>query len=235
MNTKKAIIMIIFITFNLLSCQNNTSKVWLHCANDIHKARHFQNKYAGLEIDITYVDSLQTLLVFKGEKTVKHNPITLEEWLNGIEKINNLGLWLDFKNLNNNNKTLILNELNRLCSKYGINKNNLIIESTAPYCLPTFQDEDYRTSFYIPKFKPKKSSESEILKHTSYIRDVISKYGITTISGYYYQYEFMRDSFPDQDLLIWYSLHNPIIRNKCIKLTNNDNDVKVLLVGDRFL
>lgn len=231
LNKKHTIIIILCLTLGLSSCQDKTSKIWLHCANDTNKAQYFQDKYAGLEIDITYSDSLQTLLVQKGNNN-KHTPITLEQWLDKLDTINDIGIWLDFKNLNRNNNTSILEELNRLCSKYNIKKDNLIVESSAPYCLPIFQDANYKTSFYIPKFKPKRSSQNEIQRHTQYIRDAISKYDITTISGYYYQYEFMRDSFPDKNVMIWYIHNNPMIRNRCIKLANNDDNVKVLLVAD---
>lgn len=155
LNKKHTIIIILCLTFGLLSCQDKTSKIWLHCANEINKAKYFQDKYAGLEIDITYVDSLKTLFVHKCNND-KRTPITLEQWLDSVEMINDIGIWLDFKNLNRNNNTLILEELDRLCSKYKIKKDNLIVESSAPYYLPIFQDANYKTSFYIPKFKPKK-------------------------------------------------------------------------------
>ena len=40
-----------------------SKKIWLHRANNVNKAKYFQEKYAGIEIDITFVDSLKTFLV----------------------------------------------------------------------------------------------------------------------------------------------------------------------------
>lgn len=227
---------IIFLGF-CFSCQNNvdrSQKIWLHRANDIEKAQYFQDKYAGLEIDITFVDSLQTFLVLHGGGHVELNPITLEQWFDGIEKTSKMNLWLDFKNLDFNNKDAALKELNRLYSKYKIKRSNSIVESWNAACLKEYKDAGFQVSFYIPDFKPLSVSQNELQKQTDKIRKITNKYNITTISGYYYQYEFMRDSFPDKDILIWYHLNNMIIKNKYIKLANEDPKVKVLLVAEEL-
>lgn len=216
------------------SCQKKPQKIWLHRANDVEKAQYFKDKYAGLEIDITYVDSLQTFLILHGGGHIEPNPISFEQWLNGLEDANKLRLWLDFKNLDNNNKILILDKLNYLCSKYKIEKDNLIIESWAASCLPLFRDSDYQTSYYIPSFNPKKSSAEDIQKFTNEIRKAVDINNLTTISGYYYQYQFMRDSFPDKNILIWYNLNDTVVRNRYIELANNDEKVQVLLVADEI-
>ena len=125
---RKSIIITISIIISIVcfSCQkrtqNNSQKIWLHRANDIPKAQYFQDKYAGLEIDITYIDSLNTFIVFHGGDLDDTESVTLEQWFNEIENINELGLWLDFKNLNCYNRKPALDELNRLCSKFKIKK-----------------------------------------------------------------------------------------------------------------
>ena len=125
---RKSIIITISIIISIicLACQkrtqDNSQKIWLHRANDIPKAQYFQDKYAGLEIDITYLDSLNTFIVFHGGDLDDTGSFTLEQWLNEIENVNELGLWLDFKNLNCDNRKPALDELNRLCSKFKIKK-----------------------------------------------------------------------------------------------------------------
>lgn len=44
LNKKHTIIIILCLTFGLLSCQDKTSKIWLHCTNEINKAKYFQDK-----------------------------------------------------------------------------------------------------------------------------------------------------------------------------------------------
>lgn len=62
---QKIIIITVIFIINIIcfSCQKEpqieSEKIWLHQANNIQKAQCFQDKYAGLEIDITYLDSLQ--------------------------------------------------------------------------------------------------------------------------------------------------------------------------------
>lgn len=227
---------IIFLGF-CFSCQNNvdkSQKIWLHRANDIEKAQYFQDKYAGLEIDITFVDSLQTFLVLHGGGHVELNPITLEQWFDGVGKTGQMNLWLDFKNLNNNNKIAALNELNRLYSKYKIKRSNSIVESWNAACLKEYKDAGFQVSLYIPDFKPLSVSQNELQKQTAKIRKLISENNLTTISGYYYQYQYMRDSFPDKDVLIWYHLSNTNRRNEYIQIANADPKVKVLLVAEEL-
>ena len=236
---RKSIIITISIIISIIcfSCQKRqdrfeSQKIWLHRANDIQKAQYFQDKYTGLEIDITYLDSLNTFIVFHGGGLLEPEPVTLEHWLDEVENANNLGLWLDFKNLNRSNKLQAINELNRLCSKYKINKDNLIVESMSAPNLTIFAEAGYPTSYYIHDFNPQQTSKYDIQKHTSKIRKTISDYNLTTISGYHYQYQFMRDSFPDTEVLIWYINNNNNVRAEYIQLVNQDDKAKVLLVAD---
>ncbi len=229
-----SILIILFVNISFFSCQKNSQKVWLHRANDLEKAQYFQDKYPGMEIDLTYIDSLQTFLILHGGGHIEHNPVTIEKWLHELDNTNQLRLWLDFKNLNNKNKDVALNELIRLYSKFNMKINYSIVESWNAECLKTFKDAGFKVSYYIPEFKPESVSREELQKHTDKIRRIISENNLTTISGYYYQYEFMRDSFPDNDILIWYHLNNNILRNKYIQIANEDPKVKVLLVAEEM-
>lgn len=239
---RKFIIAIISIlSIICVSCQKQTNdsqrdykKVWLHRANTIEKAQYFQDKYAGLEIDITYLDSLHTFIVFHGGGLSEPEPVTLEQWFDEVKNANQLGLWFDFKNLSNNNKMQALAELNRLCKKYNISKNNIIVENWNAKDLSVFQENGYHTSYYIPDFNPHKASEYDIEKHTNKIRNTIKDHDITTISGYHYQYQFMRDSFSDQNILIWYIDDNKKVQEEYIQLANQDDKVKVLLIADEI-
>ena len=236
---KFIIIVISIVNIFCYSCQKKqdnieSKKTWLHRANDITKAQYFQDKYAGLEIDITYLDSLNTFIVFHGGGLSEPEPVTLEHWLDNVEKANKLGLWLDFKNLSRKNRQSALNELNRLCSKYNIKKNNVIVESWSAPDLTDFHNAGYHTSYYIHNFNPQETSKYEIQKHTYKIRKTISDYNLTTISGYHYQYQFMRDYFPDTEVLIWYINNNNNVREEYIQLVNQDDKAKVLLVADEI-
>ena len=239
---RKFIIAIISIlSIICVSCQKQTNdsqrdykKVWLHRANTIEKAQYFQDKYAGLEIDITYLDSLHTFIVFHGGGLSEAEPVRLEQWFEEVGNANKLKLWLDFKNLSNNNKMQALTELNRLCKKYNISKNNIIVENWNAKDLSAFQENGYQISYYIPDFNPQKASKFDIQKHTYKIRKAISSYNITTISGYHYQYQFMRDSFPDQNVLIWYINNDKKVQEEYIQLANQDDKVKVLLIADEI-
>lgn len=240
---KLIIITLLFISV-CFACQrkqteNEQQKVWLHRANEIKKAQYFQNKYAGLEIDITYIDSINTFMVQHSGGMHEPNQVTLKQWFSGLDNADNLGFWLDFKNLNDNNQAAALKELKRICSKrenkkFKIKRKNVIIESWSAKNLSAFQKARFKTSYYIPSFKPNEISAKDMQKYTNEIRDNINSYNINTISGYYYQYQFMHDSFPDRNLLIWYHFNDKKIQEQYIQLANNDDNVKVLLVADNI-
>ena len=65
-------------------------------------------------------------------------------------------------------------------------------------------------------------------------KEILKDYDITTISGYHYQYQFMRDSFPDQNVLIWYIGDNKKVQEEYIQLANQDDKVKVLLIAEEI-
>ena len=225
-------IIAIFLTVFVCSCTKpleKSSKVWLHRANDVAKARYFQDKYAGLEVDVHFVDSLNTFIIKHDfdEKSDRR----LDDWFAAIDRRSDLGFWIDFKNLDYGNMEAAANEMARLRKTYNL-KGMIIVESSNAGCLKVFNDLNFRTSYYIPFEYPEKVSKEKLQKLTDNIRDRIEKYDLTTISGYFFQYQFMKDSFPEMRKLIWYELYDPKVRDKFIRLANEDDNTDVILVAN---
>ena len=74
-------------------------------------------------------------------------------------------------------------------------------------------------------------SHEKMQKVTDEIRDNILKYRLRTISGYFFQYQFMKDSFPEMRKLIWYEHYDTAARNSYIRLANDDDKTDVILVA----
>lgn len=183
------------------SCQpqERPSKVWLHRANDIAKAQYFQDKYAGLEVDVHFVDTLNTFVVqhdFGANST-----LMLEEWFASLDNRSNLGFWIDFKNLDKGNMRASAKEMARLRKNYKL-KNRIIVESSNAECLKAFKKKKFCTSYYIPFAYPDSDDQEKMQTITDEIRENIKKYDLKTISGYFFQYQFMKDSFPEMRKLI---------------------------------
>ena len=224
------IIMMVVLAVGALSCrpQGQPSKVWLHRANDIAKAQYFQDKYAGLEVDVHFVDTLGSFVV--QHDFGANSKLRLEEWFASLDNRSKLGFWIDFKNLNVDNMEASAKEMARLRETYDL-KGMIIVESSNARCLKAFDDLNFHTSYYIPFFYPEEESQEKIQEITAKIRDNIETYGLKTISGYFFQYQYMKDSFPDVWKLIWYEHYDERERDKYIRLADEDDKTDVILVA----
>jgi hypothetical protein len=210
-----------------------TLQVWLHRVNNISKALHFQYNYTGFELDVHYDTTVKTFIV-------KHNPtdtstLTLSAWLSAITDPGRLGYWLDFKNLDAENKDLALAELLRIRKNFALDKKIIVVESSNPVNLIKFDTLNFLTSFYIPTFDPSGIIQEEELSYRDFIDEYISQTGIGTISGYYMQHGFMQNWFPQMNKLLWYlDSTDPAIKDSIIGETRKDITVEVLLVAEDY-
>ncbi len=224
-------IILVVLTVFAFACSRPSelpSKVWLHRANDIAKAQYFQDKYTGLEVDVHFVDSLNTFVV--QHDFGANSKLLLEDWFAAIDKRSELGFWIDYKNLDNGNKEASAKEMARLRKVYNL-KGLVIVESSNSGCLKAFEDLGFRTSFYIPFAYPDQLDQEKLQEFTDVIRKNIKDNDLKTISGYFFQYQFMRDSFPEMRKLIWYELYDPEVRDSYIKLAEADDMTDVILVA----
>lgn len=236
------IFIIILGCFLCISCQKTidtkqiyTHKVWLHRANDIAKAQKFQYKYEGLEIDVYFDDSLHSFIIkhdFGNPQKDATNPgYEISQWADSLSNIENIGLWLDFKNLSDSNKNAALKKLIELRKQYNL-KGKIYVESNNFNCLPIFVDEDFAVSYYIPYFSLPLDSIKENRIATE-INQAIHQTGITTISGYDYQYEFMKKHFPSLRKLLWVTSFEESQQEKGLTILKQDTLVDILLLADK--
>ena len=225
------IIILVISAVCVVSCSKTAekpSKVWLHRANEIAKAQYFQDKYSGLEVDVHFVDSLQTFVV--QHDFGANSKLRLEDWFTSLEKRSKLSFWIDFKNLDYGNMEASAKEMARLRKVFNL-KKMIIVESSNAGCLKAFDDLGFRTSYYIPYAYPNKMKHRKLQAFTDRIRDSVKKYEIKTISGYFFQYQFMKDSFPEMRKLIWYEKYDTVERNNYVRLANEDANTDVILVA----
>ncbi|MBR4264660.1 MAG: hypothetical protein IKQ46_01245 [Bacteroidales bacterium] len=235
---------IILICFWIISCntqQNNCTReyqdrIWLHRANDIEKAKYFQCKYEGLEIDVHFEDSLQTFVIkhdFGEQPKDERNPcILLEEWCNNLDRISELGIWFDFKNLDSLNQRAALECLKQIREKYNMS-GKLIVESGNYKCLAGFQDAGFGISYYIPFYEENAMNcvtESNVILE---IQKAILDGKIPRLSGYDYQYPFMRKNFPSMRKLLWTTSFDSERQKESLEILKADTLVEVLLLPNK--
>lgn len=230
MGRRWLVFMVVVLAVLVLLCQpqERPSKVWLHRANDIAKAQYFQDKYTGLELDVHYVDSLNTFVV--QHDFGANSKVRLEDWFASIDNRSNLGFWIDFKNLDYGNMEAAAKEMARLRETYNL-QGMIIVESSSAGCLKAFEDLNFRTSYYIPFAYTSTLDHDKLQAFTDRVRDSIKKHELKTISGYFFQYQFMKDSFPEMRKLIWYELYDTAVRNDFIRKANEDDKTDVILVA----
>lgn len=218
---------------SVISCGKHkmNPKIWLHRSNNIAKAQYFEDKYAGLELDVHFVDSLNMFIIKHDME--ESSTITLDNWFASLKNPSRLGVWLDFKNLNNDNKERAVNVLKMMRQKYNL-RGKIYVESWNANSLDVFKKEGFKTSFYIPCDNPGKLDGEGLAKLENKIQKVIENNDVDAISGYYFQYEFMRDKFPQRNKLIWYECDNQEIKDFYIDIANNDDNVEILLVYDKI-
>ena len=224
-------ILMVFLAVSVLSCTKppkKPSKVWLHRANDIAKAQYFQDKYVGLEVDVHFVDSLGTFVV--QHDFGANSKLRLEDWFASLDRRSKLGFWIDFKNLDYENMEVSAKEMARLRETYNL-KGMIIVESSNAGCLKAFDDLGFRTSFYIPYARPDQLSREKLQDLTNVIRKNIEENGLKTISGYFFQYQYMIDSFPEMRKLTWYHQYDTAVRNNYIRLADENANTDVILVA----
>ena len=111
-------------------------------------------------------------------------------------------IWLDFKNLNDSNAAASLTRLIEIRNKFGL-QNKILIESDQAGLLVAFADSNFFTSYYTPFFNPYLINDNEATHWVDSISKMLKKSNVNALSGYYFQYPFLRHYFPGYPILIW--------------------------------
>lgn len=146
------------------------------------------------------------------------------------DSINNHKIWLDFKNLDSNNKYLALNELLKICKQNNYKKENFIIESRDYESLKIFKNAGFYTSYYVTYYSQDDlaNRKNKIITH---LESVVNSDSVNALSFPYYLYDFMNNLDLNIDYLTWNEGQNKAqnMDNKAYK----DSKIKVILAGER--
>ncbi|MCD7972986.1 MAG: hypothetical protein LUG18_10045 [Candidatus Azobacteroides sp.] len=201
-------------------------KYWLHRVNTLERLSIMESKYKGLETDINYDPERNLLYVSHAIQEIPALP--LQTFFQYVTNKDAHYFWLDIKNLNKNNYTKIYDCLVSIITENGIHPSRIIIESTQPELLEAFTDFGFNTSFYLPYFNLYKLTEEEILNYAKEIDSLLLRSKVNYLSSGYTTYPFIKEYFPEADILLWHTKKNiftPYIRKKLSK----DEKIKVIL------
>jgi hypothetical protein len=205
------------IPYQSISNLTSRGKNWIKGVNTKEQLSRLHRDVAGFECDV-YFDTATKYF------EVHHDPgkstgYNLNDLLQ-LYKQRNLqtGIWLDIKNLDRSNDTLVLQNLLSLRNKYQL-QNKILVESSHADLLTRFSENGFFTSYYVPFFNPYKMNNDKIKMWADSIASVISKTKADALSGYYFQSSFLNHYFPQYPVLTWadnssFSLVNFLFQKK---------------------
>ena len=175
-------------------------KLWLHRCNSIEKMEEQEKRFENIEVDLVYRGN--------GIFDVTHDADTtfglhINPYLKEIAKDKD-HMWLDIKNITDDNCQNLREDLDSLCDIYHVNKNQLIIESSNWEALGDFTRDDYYTSFYVSFEKPSHLSEEEIEVYIDSLQFIADSKQVCALSfpGWWYD-EIKEELERPIDLLTW--------------------------------
>ena len=110
-------------------------------------------------------------------------------------------------------------------------QGKLYVEAHPYYELKPFHKAGFLVSFYVPHFNPYCDDSATCCGHLLTIQDAIDS-GVDAISGYEFQYPFLKAHFPSQTKLIWALSADTAYLRQVIEQIGNDSLVDVLLLPD---
>ncbi len=177
------------------------SKIWRKAIDSADAMNKLPSNIAGFEVDVYFDSSINSFYVYhdsSGMSTIK-----IEDLLD-IYRNRNLSasIWFDFKNLNSDNHEKALNAFIEIRKNYDL-QDKMIIESTKIKYLPAYCDSGFFTSYYTSFFNPYLLKENELNQIADSISNNLERYPVSALSGYYFQYPFLKKYFPNYPILTW--------------------------------
>lgn len=206
----------------------STDKKWVKAVNTEAELLALDSNTAGIEVDVYFDTIANTLFVYHDSSVISTTAI--ESMLNlWASKKMKGSIWLDFKNLSFNNKRAALEYITSIRERFGL-ANKLIVESSDPASLDVFCRQGFFTSYYVPFFNPYSLSEQDLQRTIDEIALQLNQYKVSALSGYYFQYPFLKKYFPEFPLLTWTDYSRvSMVSNIFSASLLNDDQVKVVL------
>ena len=195
----------------------NKDKNWAKAVNTKEQLNELNPDDAGFECDVYFNTAAKSFNVHHDPD--KNTGYSLEDLLQLYQqKKLRASIWLDIKNLDDSNATMVMQSLTELRNKYKL-QNKILVESGRADLLTKFSDSSFFTSYYIPFFNPYKINKAEMDLWVDSISSVISKSKINALSGYYFQCSFLKYYFSHYPVLTWvdkapFSLINFLFQKK---------------------
>lgn len=207
-------------------------KIWLHRCNSIEKLQEKHKRYPNIEVDVVFREDQKFDVTHDIDTSFGLN---LASYFSFFEKERGK-MWLDIKNLNQDNVDSMLTAMNGLTEQYRICKERLIIESSCWEALNTLTRDGYYTSFYIPYDDPSGLDNEEQEDFMEELQEIADKQAVSALSFPGEWYVTLKEKLDRPiDLLTWQhrSTQLELLLSTLGKKMLFDPQLKVILVKDK--
>jgi hypothetical protein len=182
------------------------SKRWVKAVDNEAAIKKLAGNTDGFEVDIYFDTTIHSFYVYHDSSGI--SSLTVDHLLDVYKKRNlTSSIWFDFKNLNYFNHEGSLIALIALRQKYGL-QNKMIVESSQISYLTHFCENGFFTSYYTPYFNPYELKENDLKNIVDTISHNLKLYPVSALSGYYFQYPFLKKYYPGYPILTWAEKNN---------------------------
>ncbi len=204
---------------------------WLHSVSILEKFKIYQQQYENFEVSVVCKNSgsLEAISSDNDKTNIK-----LEGFFSEMRN-NNVHLWIDLKNINEENKVFICEKLDSLCAIYEVEKQRLVIETRDWQSLSYLTSHNFYTSFFLD-INAKDFNEEEAMLYGKMLREITDKGYVKALSFYSENYSFVRNlDIQNIDLMRWEDKKQnkklPVYYRSC--RLDDDENVKVILMNDK--
>lgn len=209
-----------------------SEKMWLHRVNSLEKYDETGVKYPGIEVDIVLRDSGYPDVTHDEDISFGLSPEGYFQKLSATRQ----HIWLDVKNLTEENAGGWQAWLEENCRKNGIGKERIIVESRNWKTLERFTRNGWYTSCYVDLEKPDRLSAREIRHCTDSLEHIAGSGCVKALSFPYWWYRpLKRYLHSDTDLLTWAHRSSPLelMFTPLGRRMRNDPQLSVILVKEK--
>ena len=222
---------VLYLSFVSYPC-HYPDKMWLHRVNSLEKYDELGEKYAGIEVDIVLRDSTGPDVTHDEEVSFGLSP---EAYFRKL-RANRQHIWLDVKNLTDENAGEWMEWLEENCRQNGISKERIIVESRNWKTLEQFTRSGWYTSCYVDLDKPNRLSAHEIRHYTDSLERIAESGCVKALSFPYWWYRTMKQNLHSHiDLLTWAHRSTPLelMVTPLGRQMRNDPQLSVILVKEK--
>jgi len=218
----------------LFFVDKHQERLWLHRCNSLEKLAELGERYPNFEIDVCFRED-GTLDVTHDEDTTFH--LSAEAYFEHLQRHPKSHMWMDIKNLDEQNQTALLSAIVGLAGSYDISPERLVVESPHPLLLAPLTGMGFQTSCYVDADKPSRLSEEQIDSVITALQGVADGHAVTAISfpSWWYSTIHERLNRPNINLLTWCHRTTQLeffLTPECHRMLK-DNQLKVILIKDK--